>query len=324
MYANQEIEQLGRVAMRKLQTERLKRALSWAGEKSLFYQRKFSMAKVSPDDFKNLEDIEKFPFTTSKELAETPGSELLTLPFSSIARVALWEHPQYAIHYYTQNDIAANVEMLTRAVVAAGVTRASIVGILGDMADSGLMDIQSALELVGATVILLSTEYDRAITLLGVASTDVIVGSARRIMRFIIQVQADGKDIADYPIHKIICLNEALQNPLKSHIERRTGTEVYSLFSSAVFGSVGMMYQCDGHIGQHVAEDYFYPEIVAFGSDEIITSSSVMGELVLTTLTNEAMPIIRGRTGQPAMLMDAPCSCGRTMIRLNTPTAAFG
>ena len=323
MYANQEMEQLDIDEMRKLQLERLKRTVSWAAEKSLFYQRKFDDEGISEPELNELSDITKLPFTTNKELMETPGSEFLTLPFSSISRVALWEHPQYAVHYYTQNDIAANVEMVSRALAAAGITRASVVGLLGDMADSGLMDTQYALEMLGATAIPLSTEYERAIMLLGATSTDVLVGSARRLLRFVIQSQADGKDIADYPVKKIICLTEGLQNPLRAHIERRTNTVVYNLYSSSVFGALGMLYQCESHVGQHIAEDHYYPEIVAFGSDEIITSTSVMGELVLTTLTSEGMPIIRGRTGQPVMMIDTPCPCGRKLMRLNTPTAAF-
>ncbi len=323
MLANPQMEKMNSDSLKALQLERLKKTFKWAYSKSSFYKKKFDEAGIAPDNLEELDDIRKFPFTSKKELQMVSAMELLTIPFSGLARISLWEHPQKMIHMYTMNDIAANIDMTARVLTASGITRASVVGVLGDMADSGLTDSQQALELLGATAVPLSTEYERILELMKVSSIDTLIGSARRILRLVIQLQASGIEITDFPLRKIICLNETFQNPLKMHIEKRTGTEVYDLFSSAEFGCIGMVYQCECHIGQHLQQDYFYPEVIAFGSDEPISDVNQMGELVITTLMAEAMPIIRCRTGQAVMRISEPCSCGRTFLRITTPMGAY-
>ena len=313
------MEQISPEALRRVQLERLKKTVSWAGEKSPLYQKKFRSCHIERPDINSLEDLEGFPFTTLAELRQLPAADFLTLPYSSLVRVSLWEHPQHMIRMYTAGDVAVHVEMMARVLTAAGVHRASVVGLLGDMADSGLMDAQYALELLGAAAIPLSTEYERVIRLMDDVGIDTVIGSSRRVLRLAVQAQAAGRDIAEYPVGKILCLSETLNTPLKTHIEKRTKTRVYNLFSSAEFGCLGMLYPCDAHAGQHFQEDYFYPEIVACGGSEVIREPGRMGELVVTTLAAEAMPVIRGRTGQTVMKEPASCACGRTLLRLTTP-----
>ncbi|MGP1471189.1 MAG: phenylacetate--CoA ligase family protein [Schwartzia sp. (in: firmicutes)] len=323
MYANPSMEQIAPEALRAVQLTRLKKVLSWAREKSPFYQNKFRACHVEEIEIASLEEIERLPFTTLEELQQLPAADFLTLPYSSLVRISLWEHPHHMIRMYTAGDVAVHVEMMARVLTAAGVHRASVVGILGDMADSGLMDAQYALELLGAAAIPLSTEYERVIRLLDEVGIDTIIGSSRRVLRLLVQAQAAGRDIAEYPVGKILCLSETLNTPLKNHIEKRTNTRVYNLFSSAEFGCFGMLYPCSAHAGQHLQEDYFYPEIVAFGGNEVVREPGRMGELVVTTLAAEAMPIIRGRTGQTVMREVEPCPCGRTLLRLTTPLGSI-
>ncbi len=323
MFANPQLEQMAQDELRALQLQRLKKTVAWAYEKSGIYKRKFDAAGVKPDDIHTLDDITRLPFTTERELQERSSHEFLTLPFSAICRISLWEHPTPIIRMYTARDIACNVEMMTRSLVAADISRASVVGILGDLADSGLMDTQYALEVLGTTVVPLGTEYERAIKLLDATYLSIIVGSARRVLRLIIQVQAMGRDIKDFNLSTILCFNENLQNPLKIHMRNRMGTQVYNFFASSSFGTCGMFYQCKEHVGHHLQEDYFYPEVAAFGEDTIVTDPSCMGELILTSLTAEALPLIRYRTGQTVMRLNEPCPCGRSFIRFTTPFGSF-
>ena len=322
-FANRQIEQMDRDGLESLQTERLQKTLGWAFSKSPFYREKLQAAGIQPEDIKTLHDIRRLPFTCYKEFQRAQMYDFLTLPLSGVARISLWEHPQPVIKVYTTGDITHNVEMMTRGLVAAGITRASVVGILGDLADSGLMDIQYALDLIGAAVVPLSTDYNRAMRLLRESGLETLAGSSRRLLQMIVQVQAMGEDVLDYPLQKILCLNDMIQNPLKSHIEKRTATQVYNFFSSAEFGCAGMLFQCSERSGQHLQEDCFYPEIVAFGSDTVIEDASQVGELVVTTLVAEAMPLIRCRTGQTVMRLEEPCACGRTLMRLVTPFGQY-
>ncbi len=323
MFANPQLEQMAPEELRAMQLQRLKKTVAWAYEKSGIYKRKFDAAGVKPEDIRTLEDITKLPFTTEREIDEHSEHEFLTLPFSAISRVCLWEHPKPLIRMYTARDIACNVEMMTRALAAADISRASVVGILGDLADSGLMDTQYALEVLGTTVVPLGTEYERALKLLDATYLSIIVSSARRILRLIIQAQAMGREIKEFNLSTILCFNEDLQNPLKIHMRNRTGTQVYNFFASSFFGTSGMFYQCKEHVGHHLQEDYFYPEVAAFGRDTIINDPACMGELVITSLTAEALPLIRYRTGQTVMRLDQPCSCGRTFTRFTTPFGSF-
>ena len=139
-------------------------------------------------------------------------------------------------------------------------------------------------------------------------------------MQLVIQSQATGKNIVDYPISKILCINTSnIQNPLQQHIQDRTRSTVYNLYAPPELGFAGMIYQCNERSGLHVQEDYYLVELLHFDSEEVLDENDRMGELVITTLAAQAMPLIRYRTGQAVRRLSEPCSCGRTCIRIATP-----
>ena len=321
MCFNCKIEQAKPEELAKLQLERLKKTVSWAGEKSSFYSQKFKTAKIDASSISHLEDIKKLPFTTKDECLAASPYDMLTLPASSVVRVALWEHPEPIVKMYTANDVSCSIEIALRSLTAAGINHTTIIGVIGELADSGLLDLRTAAEMLGATVVMLSTDYERAIKLMSTIKVDVIVGSVRRLLQLTVSAQAAGKDIIDYSVRNIICLNDLVQNPLQGHIERRMNTKAINIFSSSVLGYVGALCECDAHYGGHFQADMFYPELIAFGSDELVTNCGQVGELVITTLASEAMPIIRYRTGQAVMLAEGECTCGRLLPVYATPLA---
>lgn len=321
MIANTRIEQMSRREMEVLQLERLQKTLQWANTKSAFYQQKFREAGVSHEDFQRLEDLRRFPFLQATELRQVDSLDVLTIPLSGVLRFNHMQEPFGEItKLYTNGDIARNVEMMSRCLVAAGIHAASIVGLQGELSDSRMMDIQYALEAVGATVVPLGTDYRHWLRLMDVVGMDTLISTPQLVMQLIIQLQATGKNIIDYPISKIMCINMSnIQNPLQQHIQERTRTKVYNLYAPAEIGLAGMLFQCEAHAGQHVQEDYFYPEIMEFNSDTPVEEDNRMGELVVTALVAEAMPLIRYRTGQAVSRMSDPCACGRTLVRVGTP-----
>lgn len=324
MIANPQIEQISAADLKKLQSERLQKTVSWAMEKSKFYHDKYQRMGVKAEDIQSIDDIVKLPFMDFTELAQTQPYDILTLPLSGVMRIGWQEEPLKIAKMYTERDIGANVEMMTRALVAIGVNKASVVAVLGNMNDSRLLDVQYALEAIGATAVPMGLNYQQAIKLLEIAAPDILISNPQWILQLIIQTQTTGKDIATYPLDKIVCLNESVQNPLRKHIAERTGTNVYDMLLSAEIGIAGMLYQCSAQHGQHVQEDCYYTEIIEFGGEKAVTGSSAMGELVVTSLINEAMPLIRYRTGQAVKLVGEPCSCGRTFKRLITPFGSLG
>ena len=321
MFANAEIETMPRESLEALQLERLQKAVRWAVEKSSFYQQRFAAAGVGPDDIQSLADIRKLPFLTPIELRQVPAMDRLTMPMSSVLRVSyLKQVASEMLHLYSNGDIAHNVEMMARALVAGGVTKASTVGVQGDMADSRLQDVQYALEFLGATAVPLGTDYRSWLRLVELVSLDAVVSTPQLIMQLIIQMQAAGKELADTPIKSFFCLNETgLMNLLQRHVVERAHATMYNFYAAAEVGTAGILFQCAEQQGQHVQEDFWYPEIVAFGGSDPVEGDNAMGELVLTSLAAEALPLFRFRTGQAVSLRRETCSCGRTFVRVSTP-----
>ena len=321
MYANEQAETLTRAELETLQLERLKKTVEWAYEKSAFYNQLFRRRRFKPESIQSLADIRQLPFLNLAELHRTDALDILTLPLSSVLRFShMIEQTGEITKLYTKGDVLRNVEMTSRCLIAANVYNASIVGLQGDMSDSIFLDVLYALESLGATVVPFGTDYRQWLRLMEIVSIDTLISTPQLIMQLIIQLQAVGKNIIDYPISKIICINtNNIQNPLQQHIQERTSSRVYNLFAPPEIGCAGMLYQCGEHSGHHVNEDCFLAELVKFDSGEVVEEDEVMGELVITTLTAQAMPLIRYRTGQAVRRMSGKCSCGRSLVRLATP-----
>ena len=151
-------------------------------------------------------------------------------------------------------------------------------------------------------------------------SIDVLVSTPQLVMQLIIQMQTEERNITDYSLSKVICVNTTnIQNPMQRILEERTDTKFFNLFAPPEIGNAAMLFQCAEGSGQHVQEDHYLFELLKFDSDEVIDEDDVMGELVITTLTAQAIPLIRYRTGQAVRRMSEPCRCGRTFARIATP-----
>ena len=318
MFANPQIETCPHDVLKKLQFNSLKKILRWAMDKSFFYQQSFKKAGVNIDDIQSLDDIRKLPFTSMSTIHSIDSLDMLTLPLSNILRFnhVVTESGEVT-KCYTNGDIARNVEMLTRALIAMEISGTSIVGLQGDLSDSRFLDFQYALEILGATVIPLGSNFDHWLRLMEIVGMDAIISSPRLIMQLIIQLQANGKNIADYPLQKILCINPChIQNQLQRHIQDRTQTHVYNVYAPAEIGSSALLFQCKSRYGFHINEDFFLAEIIAFDGKDPILEDGRMGELVITTLKAEAMPLIRFRTGQAVRYLSEPCECHRTLARI--------
>ena len=322
MYANQNIEQIDRSELTRLQTERLQRVVKWVSEKSAFYSKLYGDAGVASLKIESIDDIKKLPFTTFEDLQRNSAFDFLTLPLSSILRVSRFkefERPAAVTKMYTNGDIARQVEMMTRALIAIGITRGSTVAMLGDFSDSRLLDVHYALEMIGATVVVLGSDADNARQLLRQVAVDTLVSDSRQIMQLLVGLQALQNEGLSSSITRVLCLEESMQNSMRSYMEKRIGATIYNLYNCPALGYAGIMFPCMESSGMHIQEDHFYPELIAFGSDEPVEVPGRVAELVLTTLSAEGMPLIRFRTGQAVMKIEDSCACGRSLIRVTTP-----
>lgn len=324
MIANPAIEQMSREDMSELQLEKLQKRIEWAMEKSAFYYRKFTDAGISSKDIKSLEDMAKLPFTTLDELQNVSIYNLLTLPLSAVLRISRLGYNNSFIKMYTNGDLAYQIEMMTRVLVAQGLNGAAVAGLLGEASDSRLMDVQYALENMGVTVVLLGNNPENIRELMTTCHVDVLISDFKQVMQLVVMLQASNISADDLFLPKIICMEEGLQNPNHIYIEQRLQAETAMVYNSPALGCGGIMFPCQEGEGFHIQEDYFYPEVVEYGTDRVITEPHKAGELVLTPLAAEAMPIFRYRTGQVVMRLDEPCPCGRTLTRLANPTEYAG
>lgn len=324
MIANPAIEQMSREDMSELQLKKLQKRVEWAMEKSAFYYRKFTDAGISSKDIKSLEDMAKLPFTTMDELQNVSIYNLLTLPLSGVLRISRLGYNNSFIKMYTNGDLAYQIEMMTRVLVAQGLNGAAVAGLLGEASDSRLMDVQYALENMGVTVVLLGNNPENIRELMTTCHVDVLISDFKQVMQLVVMLQASNISADDLFLPKIICMEESLQNPNHIYIEQRLQAETAMVYNSPALGCGGIMFPCQEGEGFHIQEDYFYPEVVEYGTDRVITEPHKAGELVLTPLAAEAMPIFRYRTGQVVMRLDEPCPCGRTLTRLANPTEYAG
>lgn len=324
MIANPAIEQMSREDMSELQLKKLQKRIEWTMEKSAFYYRKFTDAGISRKDIKSLEDMAKLPFTTLDELQNVSIYNLLTLPLSAVLRISRLGYNNSFIKMYTSGDLAYQIEMMTRVLVAQGLNSAAVAGVLGEASDSRLMDVQYALENMGVTVVLLGNNPENIRELMTTCHVDVLISDFKQVMQLVVMLQANNISADDLFLPKIICMEEGLQNPNHIYIEQRLQAETAMVYNSPALGCGGIMFPCQEGEGFHIQEDYFYPEVVEYGTDRVITEPHKAGELVLTPLAAEAMPIFRYRTGQVVMRLDEPCPCGRTLTRLANPTEYAG
>ena len=324
MIANAAVEQMKREHLEALQLKRLKKQVKWAYEKSAYYKSVFDKAGVAPADICSLADIEKLPCIDRIQLFQVSVYDILTLPISGVLRISRQGDMFTYTKMYTNGDVARHIEMMTRVLVSYGIDNTKGVGLIGEASDSRLMDVQYALENMGVTVVLLGNNPENIRELMTTCHVDVLISDFKQVMQLVVMLQASNISADDLFLPKIICMEEGLQNPNHIYIEQRLQAEAAMVYNSPALGCAGIIFPCQEGEGFHIQEDYFYPEVVEYGTDRVITEPHKAGELVLTPLAAEAMPIFRYRTGQVVMRLDEPCPCGRTLTRLANPTEYAG
>lgn len=315
MFANPMMEQLPRKRLEDFQLKLLQKQLAWAAEKSKFYRELFQKAGARAADVKSLDDLQSFPFTDNAALSKAGLYDRITLPLSTMVRYGLAGTAEMTA---TQGDVTHDIDRLSRALIAAGVNRTFTVGILGDLSDVQLLNFIYTTEAIGATAVPMGVDESRWNRLLDHLQLDALVGFDTCIAQLVSQRQASDMDALP-SVKNIFCIHQtAIQDDTPS-LMKQMKVKFCHLYAPTALGTAGMLYPCERR-REHLAEDYFYAEVIAFGSDHVCQTGH-MGELVVTTLQAEALPLIRFRTRQAVTFTDAPCSCGRTHRRVLLPSS---
>ena len=312
MILNTAVETMTQSEKTVLQSQQLKTLIERVYKKTDFYQKRMDSIGLMPADIQRVQDISKLPFMTAADLSANYPFGLLTIPLSSIARFQITTDIHGAIGF-TRQDIAAQIEMIARSLVACHITSNSVLMILPTDFDTGL---QQAAESLGITVIsgCKDNVHSQIKTILDFGVT-TLFSSPTPLLQLADFLKKHSFSTHDLPLMNLVCEARLCPADIRDELMAKFQIPIYTLYGRADIMSLGISGECHQQHGLHIHEDHFYPEIIDPHTAAVIADHQP-GELVLTTLSREATPLIRYRTGEFAVLAREPCSCDRTSARL--------
>jgi phenylacetate-CoA ligase len=305
--------------LQALQLERLQATLHRVYQNVPFYGQLFDRLKFVPDDFKSLEDLKKLPFTKKTDLRDSYPYGMFAVPLREVVRIhsSSGTTGKPTVVVYTRNDILVWSDLVARFLTAGGVSREDVVQIaFGYGLFTGGFGLHYGAERIGASVVPVSAgNTQRQIMILQDFRTTALVCTPTYAL-YLAEVMTEMKvDPRSTALRVGLFGSEPWSENMRREIEQKfsiLATDNYGL--SEVIGP-GVAGECERKDGLHLFEDHFYPEVISSETAEVLPYGEE-GELVLTTLTKEAFPLIRYRTGDITRLNPAPCRCGRTLIRM--------
>ncbi len=312
-------ECMPREELEQLQLERLQATLNRAQKNVACYRKRFHDSGIAPEEFLSLADLERLPFTTRDDLRNNYPYGMFAVPLREVVRIhsssGATEKP--VVVGYTRNDIRAWTNLVARIMTAAGVTRDDMVQVTMSYGlFTGAFGLHYGAEAIGASVIPTGTgNTEKQIMIMQDYRTTVLISTPGYAVALADRMERMGVDPKGLSLRLGLFGGEHLSASLREEIETRLGisaTDNYGL--SAVIGP-GVAGECECKQGMHICEDAFIPEIIDPRSGDRLEAGRP-GELVLTTLTKEAFPMIRYRTGDITSLSYEACPCGRTLARM--------
>ena len=317
-----EYETMPREKLLKLQEERLRKIVRYCYEKIPVYKRKFKDAGITPDDVKTLDDLEKIPFTTKEDLRKAYPFGMLATGLSEVlelhASSGTTGHPTTCA--YTKNDLDVWSKVMARIYASAGTRKGDIVhNAYGYGLFTGGLGFHYGALAVGATVLPIAAgNTERQIKLAKEYGTTVLACTPSYAAHL---GEYAREKMGINPVEELKWKSglfgaEAWSEELRRRIEELLGLEAFDIYGLSEVIGPGVSVECPQHDGLHIFEDHFIPEIIDPETGEKLEEGKT-GELVLTTLTREATPVLRFRTGDITSFKTEECSCGRTMGKMS-------
>ena len=323
-YFQPEIETMSKAEKRELQSRRLVEIVKYAYENQAPYRAKMDAIGLKPSDIKSIDDISKLPFTVKQDLRDAYPFGMMARPRKDLVRLHASSATtgKLTVAGYTQKDIDVWGECAARALVMAGADEDSVVHVAyGYGLFTGGLGMHYGGEKLGAVVVPASAgNTQKQIQLLSDFGADIICCTPSYIIYLAEEMERMGLKIGeDIKLKGGIFGAEAWSEGMREDIERRLGLRACDIYGLSEIAGPGVACDCEYKTGMHFQDDHFYPEIVDVDTLEPLPYGE-SGELVITTLTKEGMPLIRYRTRDIASLNDDPCPCGRTSVKLNKIT----
>jgi phenylacetate-CoA ligase len=319
MYWQPESECMEREELEQLQLERLESTLNRVYKNVPFYRKKFDEIGFNPDDLRSLDDLKRLPFTAKNDLRENYPYGLFAVPLREVVRVHASSGTTglSTVVGYTRNDIKTWSNLVARIIVAAGVTADDVIQISFNYGlFTGAFGLHYGAERLGASVIPMSSgNTKRQIKIMQDFKTTALVSTPSYAMLIADTIREMGINPSALSLKYGLFGAEPWSDAMRKDIQERLNiiaTDNYGL--SEVMGP-GVAGECLERNGLHINEDHFLVEVINPDTLDPVKPGEV-GELVITTLTKEAFPVIRFRTRDLTRLMSEPCPCGRTLRRM--------
>ncbi len=321
-YYQPEIECASREQILAWQNERLLKQVKNVWDNVPYYRKKMQDKGLTPDDIKSIDDLHKLPFLTKDDLREAYPYGLLARPLSDCVRIQSTSGTtgRRVVAFYTHHDIDLWEDCCARAIVAAGGTKDDVCHVsYGYGLFTGGMGLHGGATKLGATVIPVSSgNTQRQITILRDFGSTVLCCTpsyAAFIGETLHEMGLTGKDI---PLKAGIFGAEAWSEEMRRDIEQKLGIKAYDIYGLTETSGPGVSFECSEQTGMHINEDHFIAEIIDPDTGEVLPEGE-KGELVFTSITKEAFPLLRYRTRDICVLSRKKCSCGRTFVKMCKP-----
>ena len=323
MIWNEKAECMSKEEKEAMQLDLLQKQVKRVYEKVPFYKKKFDDAGFKPEDLKTLEDISKIPFTTKADLREAYPFGLFAVPDDEIVEIHSTSGTTGTpvVSGYTKNDIAIWGECTARAISMAGGDKNSrIQNSYGYGLFTGGFGIDHGAKVMGATVIPMSSgNTARQLKIMEDFQSDILTCTPSYALYLAESLEKQGFTPDKISLRGGIFGAEMWTEEMRKNLEEKLGITAHNIYGLTELMGPGVAAECKYQTGLHIEEDHFYPEIIDSETGEVLEDGQ-KGELVLTNLTREGMPVIRFRTKDITTLRRDKCPCGRTTVRMDRIT----
>jgi phenylacetate-CoA ligase len=320
MIYNEEYETMPREALEAIQLRRLQSVVARVYNTVPFYKKHFDEAGVKPDDIRTLNDLPKFPFTYKDNLRDNYPFGMFTVPMDNVVRIhaSSGTTGKPTVVGYTARDIQTWSELMARTLMAGGATKGDMIhNAYGYGLFTGGLGFHYGAEKLGASVIPISGGNTKRQVMIMKDFAPTILTCTPSYALLIAEVAEEmGVDFRELHFKAGIFGAEPWSEQMREEIEKKLNLKAMDIYGLSEIIGPGVSVECiEAQKGLHIFEDHFIPEIIDPDTEEVLPYNTP-GELVFTTITKEAFPVIRYRTRDISILHPEPCRCGRTMVRM--------
>lgn len=320
-YYQKEIECASPEKIRELQNERLIKQVKHVWDNVPYYKKKMEEKGVTPDDIKGVDDLYKLPFLSKADLRDAYPYGLLAAPLKDCVRIQSTSGTtgRRVVAFYTKNDIDLWEDCCARAIVAAGGTDEDVVQVAyGYGLFTGGAGLHGGSHKVGSLTLPMSSgNTDRQLQFMTDLGTTILCCTPSYAAYLAENIHERG--LRDkIKLKAGIFGAEAWSEKMRQEIQNQLGIKAYDIYGLTEISGPGVAFECSDQTGMHINEDHFIAEIIDPDTGEVLPDGS-QGELVFTSITKEAFPLLRYRTRDICVLTREKCSCGRTLVKMCKP-----